>query len=295
MANLMLSVMGAFAEFERSLIRERQREGIALAKQRGAYQGRKKTLTPERAAELVQRAAGGVPKPSLPVTTASAGKRCTSTSARSHWPEPLPRHAAAGAVAGTPPALRNLHYRHSKTGRRLGECSDSPLSYSCTAGRGFGPLLFRSTADLGYLCLMSSHESPGPSSKPFVLLGSGFSKAVFSGMPTLAELSIMVLERLQLDSDILQPFAGDLEQWLSFLSTDQPWLDDFENLSNRSLFLRASSAVKEAIDQSEAGALATPYPAWLKRLVISWCAEGATVVTFNYDLLIERVATELPG
>ena len=41
---------------------ERQREGIALAKQRGAYKGRKKTLTPERAAELVQRAASGVPK-----------------------------------------------------------------------------------------------------------------------------------------------------------------------------------------------------------------------------------------
>jgi DNA invertase Pin-like site-specific DNA recombinase len=58
MANLMLSVMGAFAEFERSLIRERQREGIALAQQRGAYRGRKKSLTPERAAELVQRAAG---------------------------------------------------------------------------------------------------------------------------------------------------------------------------------------------------------------------------------------------
>jgi DNA invertase Pin-like site-specific DNA recombinase len=62
MANLMLSVMGAFAEFERSLIRERQREGIALAKQRGAYKGRKKTLTPERAVELVQRADSGVPK-----------------------------------------------------------------------------------------------------------------------------------------------------------------------------------------------------------------------------------------
>ncbi|WP_104046066.1 recombinase family protein [Arthrobacter sp. ZGTC412] len=62
MANLMLSVMGAFAEFERSLIRERQREGIALAQQRGAYKGRKKTLTPERAAELVQRAGDGIPK-----------------------------------------------------------------------------------------------------------------------------------------------------------------------------------------------------------------------------------------
>jgi DNA invertase Pin-like site-specific DNA recombinase len=45
MANLMLSVMGAFAEFERALIRERQLEGIALAKQRGAYKGRKKALT----------------------------------------------------------------------------------------------------------------------------------------------------------------------------------------------------------------------------------------------------------
>jgi DNA invertase Pin-like site-specific DNA recombinase len=58
----MLSVLGAFAEFERALIRERQREGIALAIQRGAYRGRKKTLTPERAAELVRRAATGVPK-----------------------------------------------------------------------------------------------------------------------------------------------------------------------------------------------------------------------------------------
>jgi DNA invertase Pin-like site-specific DNA recombinase len=42
MANFMPSVMGAFAEFERSLIRERQREGIALAKHRGAYKGRKR-------------------------------------------------------------------------------------------------------------------------------------------------------------------------------------------------------------------------------------------------------------
>ena len=54
LANLMLSVMGAFAEFERALIRERQREGIALAKQRGAYRGRKKSLSLEQAAQLRQ-------------------------------------------------------------------------------------------------------------------------------------------------------------------------------------------------------------------------------------------------
>lgn len=43
-SNLMLSVMGAFAEFERAIIRERQREGIELAKKRGVYKGRKKIL-----------------------------------------------------------------------------------------------------------------------------------------------------------------------------------------------------------------------------------------------------------
>jgi len=59
MANLLLSVMGAFAEFERSLIRERQREGIAIAKQRGAYRGRKKALRPEQVTELRQRVAAG--------------------------------------------------------------------------------------------------------------------------------------------------------------------------------------------------------------------------------------------
>jgi len=62
MANLLLSVMGAFAEFERALIRERQREGIALAKQRGVYKGRKRALSPERVAELRQRLAAGETK-----------------------------------------------------------------------------------------------------------------------------------------------------------------------------------------------------------------------------------------
>ena len=61
----MLSVMGAFAEFERALIRERQREGIALAKQRGAYRGRKKSLAPEQVNDLRRRAAAGEKKVQL--------------------------------------------------------------------------------------------------------------------------------------------------------------------------------------------------------------------------------------
>jgi DNA invertase Pin-like site-specific DNA recombinase len=62
MANLMLSVMGAFAEFERALLRERQREGIALAKQRGAYRGRKRSLNAEQIGEVQRRIAAGEQK-----------------------------------------------------------------------------------------------------------------------------------------------------------------------------------------------------------------------------------------
>ncbi|MDQ6616818.1 MAG: recombinase family protein [Actinomycetota bacterium] len=65
MGTLLLSVMGAFAEFERSLIRERQREGIELAKKRGAYRGRRKSLNDDQAAELRRRAEAGVPKAAL--------------------------------------------------------------------------------------------------------------------------------------------------------------------------------------------------------------------------------------
>jgi DNA invertase Pin-like site-specific DNA recombinase len=65
MASLLLSVMGAFAEFERALIRERQREGIALAQRRGAYRGRKRTLSEDRIDELRRRAAAKEPKARL--------------------------------------------------------------------------------------------------------------------------------------------------------------------------------------------------------------------------------------
>lgn len=65
MATLLLSVLGAFAGFERALIRERQAEGIALAKARGAYKGRKRSLTPAQAQDLRTRVAAGEPKASL--------------------------------------------------------------------------------------------------------------------------------------------------------------------------------------------------------------------------------------
>ena len=65
MSNLLLSAMGAFAQLERELIRERQREGIAIAKREGKYTGRKPSLSPTRAAELRRRVADGDSKAAL--------------------------------------------------------------------------------------------------------------------------------------------------------------------------------------------------------------------------------------
>lgn len=62
MSKLMLQIMGAVAEFERSLIKERQLEGIQKAKEMGKHLGRKPSLTDiqvQQAHDLVNR---GIPK-----------------------------------------------------------------------------------------------------------------------------------------------------------------------------------------------------------------------------------------
>lgn len=62
MAHLLLSVIGAVAQFERDLIRERQREGIALAKQRKVYLGRVRSLSVIQADDLRRRIKAGEQK-----------------------------------------------------------------------------------------------------------------------------------------------------------------------------------------------------------------------------------------
>jgi len=62
MQELMFNIMGAFAQFERSLIKQRQQEGVQIAKTKGIYRGRKQEMTQDRIGEIKNRVANGEPK-----------------------------------------------------------------------------------------------------------------------------------------------------------------------------------------------------------------------------------------
>ncbi len=51
---LQLQMLGAFSQFERTMIRKRQAEGIAKAKAKGVYDQRKRTVNTERIKQLFQ-------------------------------------------------------------------------------------------------------------------------------------------------------------------------------------------------------------------------------------------------
>jgi hypothetical protein len=138
---------------------------------------------------------------------------------------------------------------------------------------------------------MSVQQLNEESERPAVILGSGFSRSIAEAMPTMPELGTAVLEELGLDADVLAPFGGNLEQWMSFLSIDQPWLTTAENYDNRGRFARVSEAVYTCIVRAETEVVQQPIPIWLQRLAWTWCDQRARVFSFNYDTLVERAAS----
>lgn len=61
-SELLLTILAGFSEFERNIILERQREGIAIAKEKGVYKGRKSKLTKEQVNAMTLDFESGLPK-----------------------------------------------------------------------------------------------------------------------------------------------------------------------------------------------------------------------------------------
>jgi hypothetical protein len=129
--------------------------------------------------------------------------------------------------------------------------------------------------------------------KEVFLLGAGFSKAVHSSMPDLKELSSKVRERCENRGNKLPPPLPDLENnielWLTYLSQSQPWLTEYYNLQNRALFLHMTEIIRQVLNETTREAVAQDCPEWLYSLIKWWHKNTSSVITFNYDTLIERV------
>jgi hypothetical protein len=131
-----------------------------------------------------------------------------------------------------------------------------------------------------------------------LVLGAGFSRAVSGRLPLVDELGNACLEVGDLGRDRRVPVGGftggSFETWLSRLADEQPYLSVGENLENQALFERFSEAIAIVLGDDVNAALASGCPAWLNEFIRVAHQRRATLVTFNYDPLIEcAVATGL--
>jgi hypothetical protein len=119
------------------------------------------------------------------------------------------------------------------------------------------------------------------------VLGAGFSRAINVAMPITSGL------RADLHSALGYLPPEDIEGWLSMLGSAQPFLDRSQNLANESKFLKAAVAIASAIESHQQESMATRPPRWLLQLCSVWYKRRCTLITFNYDTLVEWIAARL--
>ncbi|WP_328674947.1 hypothetical protein [Streptomyces sp. NBC_00343] len=132
------------------------------------------------------------------------------------------------------------------------------------------------------------------SSEDVFVLGAGFSKAIHASMPLLAGLGDEVRARLGERIPVLPSrlSSDNFELWLSFLAEEQPWRTEAENLDARAAFLRITEVMRTILSDRLREVREQPCPQWLLNLVRRWHRDRATVITLNYDPLVEAAYAE---
>ena len=77
---------------------------------------------------------------------------------------------------------------------------------------------------------------------------------------------------------------------MSSLAVNKPFLRNSENLRRRALFTDVAEHIAELIDERANTASQERVPHWLQRLITIWHIDRSTVITLNYDTLVERAA-----
>jgi hypothetical protein len=128
------------------------------------------------------------------------------------------------------------------------------------------------------------------------VLGAGFSKAIHESMPVMPNLLEPLndfLGRSRGLSSARYPRLQNVELFLSALAVDQPFLDVPSNLRNRALFHEVAGWLSRHLFDCQQRALSIEMPDWLAALVTTWHQRRCTIITLNYDTLIESTITAL--
>ena len=141
------------------------------------------------------------------------------------------------------------------------------------------------------------------SNKDVFVLGAGFSRAINSQMPVMSQLTEAVKENIETSELSLPPplvdsedrgreLENNIELWMTYLSQRQPWLDDSFNQYNLSVATRIRRYIRQVIEQASRNAM-TSKPKWLQPLIERWNIHQTSVITLNYDTLVERATRSL--
>lgn len=131
------------------------------------------------------------------------------------------------------------------------------------------------------------------------ILGAGFSKAINDAMPTMKELSEEVIARLKPSpfpiQETLYDLGNNLELWMTYLSQQQPWLREEHHYRNLALAVDVRRHIGDVIVERTNASTKAPIPPWLIPLIKHWHTQRASVITLNYDTLVERVTVVIEG
>lgn len=125
-----------------------------------------------------------------------------------------------------------------------------------------------------------------------VIIGAGFSHAISQTMPVTDQLGQDAIARADLEDDPRvpsQPFGPGFtfETWLSLLAEDQPYLSETRVKANEALFYQVRDAMYYVLVTAEQSVVGAAAPGWLYDLLSVFHHRQPTVLSFNYDTLLE--------
>lgn len=129
---------------------------------------------------------------------------------------------------------------------------------------------------------------------PIYVVGAGFSRAVSPHMPVTDELGALVKEQLNGAVEMNLRPGQTFEEWFTLQTTSLPFLEGHRNARRLADAERVVAQIAEILDERTEMATVSNPPLWLQQIIAIWDAERATVITFNYDTLIERAINTSP-